>query len=37
MSPLDGVMEDTRRDLVRQVAADDRDSNRDLYDALEDG
>ncbi len=35
-SPLDDVMEDIRRDLVRRVAADDRDSNRDIYDALED-
>lgn len=35
-SPLDNVMEDTRRELVRRVAADDRDANRDIYDALED-
>ncbi len=35
-SPLDDVMEDIRRELVRRVAADDRDSNRDIYDALED-
>jgi death-on-curing protein len=35
-SPLDTVMEDIRRELVRRVAADDRDSNRDIYDALED-
>ena len=35
-SPLDDVMEDIRRELVRRVAADDRDSNRDVYDALED-
>lgn len=33
--PLDGVMEDIRRELVRRVAADDRNSNRDIYDALE--
>jgi hypothetical protein len=33
-SPLDDVMADTRRELVRRVAADDRDSNRDIYDAL---
>ncbi|GAB3415460.1 hypothetical protein GCM10027435_11630 [Haloparvum alkalitolerans] len=35
-APLDDVMEDIRRELVRRVAADDRDSNRDIYDALED-
>jgi len=35
-SPLDDVMEDIRRELVRRIAADDRDSNRDIYDALED-
>jgi len=35
-SPIDEVMEDIRRELVRRVAADDRDSNRDVYDALED-
>ncbi|WP_200895680.1 MULTISPECIES: hypothetical protein [Halorubrum] len=34
-SPLDNVMEDIRRELVRRVAANDRDSNRDIYDALE--
>ena len=34
-SPLDKVMEDIRRELVRRVAADDRDANRDIYDALE--
>lgn len=34
-SPLDEVMEDIRRELVRRVAAGDRDANRDLYDALE--
>ena len=32
---LDEVMEDIRRDLVRRVAAADRDANRDVYDALE--
>ncbi|WP_202593943.1 hypothetical protein [Halorubrum halophilum] len=35
-SPLDDVMEDIRRELVRRVAADDRETNRDIYDALED-
>jgi hypothetical protein len=35
-SPLDDVMEDIRQALVRRVAADDRDSNRNVYDALED-
>jgi len=35
-SPLDDAIEDIRRELVRRVAADDRDSNRDVYDALED-
>jgi hypothetical protein len=35
-SPLDEVMEDIRRELVRRVAAGDRDTNRDIYDALED-
>ncbi len=35
-SPLDEVMEDIRRELVRRVAAEDRDANRDIYDALED-
>lgn len=34
-SPLDEVMEDIRRELVRRVAASDRDANRDIYDALE--
>ncbi|MFC6992426.1 hypothetical protein ACFQH3_12115 [Haladaptatus sp. GCM10025707] len=34
-SPLDKVMEDIRRELVRRVAAGDRDANRDIYDALE--
>lgn len=35
-TPLDEVMEDIRRELVRRVAAADRDTNRDIYDALED-
>jgi hypothetical protein len=35
-SPLDEVMEDIRRELVRRVAAEDRNVNRDIYDALED-
>jgi hypothetical protein len=34
-TPLDDVMEDIRRELVRRVAASDRDANRDIYDALE--
>jgi hypothetical protein len=36
VSPLDEVMDDIRRELVRRVAAADREENRDLYDALED-
>ena len=35
-SPIDDVMEDIRLELVRRAAADDRDSNQDVYDALED-
>jgi hypothetical protein len=35
-SPLDEVMEEIRRELVRRVAAEDRNANRDIYDALED-
>ncbi|MFC7074109.1 hypothetical protein ACFQJ7_01835 [Halovenus rubra] len=35
-SPLDEVMADIRRELVRRVAAQDRDVNRDMCDALED-
>lgn len=35
-SQLDEVMEDIRRELVRRVAAQDREANRDVYDALED-
>lgn len=34
--PLDEVMEDIRRELVRRVAAEDRNANREVYDALED-
>ncbi|MFP8958772.1 hypothetical protein ACLI4Y_18870 [Natrialbaceae archaeon A-CW3] len=34
-TPLDEVMEDIRGELVRRVAAADRDANRDIYDALE--
>ena len=34
-SPLDEVMEDIRRELVQRVAAEDRNTNRDIYDALE--
>jgi len=34
-SPLDEIMEDIRRELVRRVAAADRDANREIYDALE--
>ena len=34
-SALEDVMEDIRRELVRRVAAADRESNRDIYDALE--
>lgn len=34
-SPLDEVMEEIRRELVRRVAASDRDENREIYDALE--
>lgn len=35
-SQLDDVMEDIRRELVRRVAAQHREANRDAYDALED-
>ena len=35
-SPMDEVMENIRRELIRRVAAADRDANRDVYDALED-
>ena len=34
-SPLDEVMDDIRGELVRRVAAADRDANREIYDALE--
>lgn len=34
-SSLDEVMADIRRELVRRVAAQDRDSHREIYDALE--
>jgi len=34
-SPLDEVMDDIRRELVQRVAAADRESNREIYDALE--
>lgn len=34
-SPLDEVMEGIRRELVRRVAAADRESHRDIYDALD--
>lgn len=34
-SPLDEVIDDIRRELVQRVAAADRDTNRYLYDALE--
>jgi len=35
-SPLNDMMEGIWRELVRRVAADERDSNQDIYDALED-
>ena len=35
-SPLDEVMADIRCELVRRVATNDRNANRDIYDALED-
>lgn len=34
-SPLDRVMADIRRELVVRVAREDREDNRDVYDALE--
>ncbi len=34
-SPLDEVMSDIRSELVRRIAAADRDANREVYDALE--
>jgi len=33
---VDEFIDDIRRELVRRVAASDRDSHRDVYDALED-
>lgn len=33
-SPLDEVMDDIRGELVKRIAAADRDANRDIYDAL---
>ena len=36
VSPLDEVMDDIRQELVRRIAAADRETNRDIYDALED-
>ena len=35
-TPLDGVMEDIRRELVLRVAKSDRDEHREIYDALKD-
>ncbi|MFB6250918.1 MAG: hypothetical protein ABEI27_04400 [Halobellus sp.] len=35
-TPLDDVLEDIRRELVRRVAEADRDEHREIYDALED-
>ena len=35
-SPLDEVMEDIRQELVRRVALEDRNANREIYDALKD-
>lgn len=34
-SPLEEVMDDVRREIVRRVAAADREANREIYDALE--
>jgi hypothetical protein len=33
---VDEVMDDIRRELVRRVGESDRDSHREIYDALED-
>lgn len=33
---VDDVMADVRRELVRRVARQDRERNREIYDALED-
>ena len=35
-SPLEEVMDDIRRELVRRVAVAERNANWDIYDALED-
>lgn len=35
-TPVDEVMVDIRRELVRRVATSDREANRAIYDALED-
>ena len=35
-SPLDEVMDDIRRELVRELAKANRDEHREIYDALED-
>ena len=35
-SPLDAVVDDIHRELVRRVAAGNREANRDVYDALAD-
>ncbi|ELY94141.1 hypothetical protein C483_03215 [Natrialba hulunbeirensis JCM 10989] len=35
-TPLNEMMDGIRRELIQQVAAADRDANRDIYDALED-
>jgi hypothetical protein len=34
-SPLDVVMADIRRELVRRVAAQDRDTHREIFDPFE--
>ena len=36
LSPFEEVMDDIRQELVRRVAAADREANREIYDALED-
>ena len=35
VSMMDELLEDIRRELVRKVAAADRDVNREIYDALD--
>ena len=35
-SPFEDVMDDIRQELVRRIAAADREANREIYDALED-